>query len=442
MNLTRKLNCILVILLAGLCLACQEEPSKAFLAQVLTSSWQSYCRHFIQPDGRVMVPEEGGGTISEAQAYALLRAVWVGDQRIFNRVYSWTYNHLSRARAHGDSLLAWRWGRRPDGSWGVLDPNSATDGDLDYALALLLADRKGWRAPPPLPDFREEARRVQSAILAREVVALPDGELLLTPGNWHELKPPYLVNPSYFSPAAYRLFAQFTHPAAQGTVVNAKGSAPLSPSPLRGEGRGVGDKPVSRLPLIPSHPGRGDKPPDAAWGALHQACYKLLGQLNQGLGEQPGVGLFPDWCQIDAADRLAPAPGKDSRFGWEAVRIPFRVALDGLWFGEPRAARLLKEKFLPFFKDTFKAQGRLVAVYNFDGAPAVDFESPVLYAGVLAGALAAGDRDFARAMALKVLSFYREGGPRAYFEAPDNYYANNWAWLGLALYAGWVAPDK
>ena len=49
MNLTRKFNLILVILLAGLCLACQEEPSKASLARVLTSAWQSYCRHFIQP---------------------------------------------------------------------------------------------------------------------------------------------------------------------------------------------------------------------------------------------------------------------------------------------------------------------------------------------------------------------------------------------------------
>jgi endoglucanase len=442
MNLTRKLNLILVILLAGFCLACREEPSKATLARVLNSSWQSYCRHFIEADGRVMVPEEGGGTISEAQAYALLRAVWVGDEKVFNRVYSWTYNNLSRARAHGDSLLAWRWGRRPDGSWGVLDANSATDGDLDYALALVLADRKGWRAPPNLPDFPEEVRRVQAAILASEVVALPDGELLLTPGNWHEAQPPYLVNPSYFSPAAYRLFAHFIPPTDQGTTANAMGSSPQSPSPLRGEGRGGGDRPVFPFPLTPSHQRSGNSSPEAVWGDLHRSAYKMLGKINQGLGGQSGAGLFPDWAQVDAAGHIEPAPGKDTRFGWEAVRIPFRVALDGLWFKEPRAARLLNEKFLPFFKNTFRAQGRLVAVYSFNGVPAVDYESPVLYAGVLAGALAAGDRDFAREMALKVLSFYREDGPRAYFEAPDHYYANNWAWLGLALYAGWVTPGK
>ena len=203
----RKIHLLLFVLLSGLCLACQPDPSKARLERVLTASWQSYCRHFIKPDGQVIIPEQGGGTISEAQAYALLRAVWAGDETIFNRVYAWTHKNLSRAQTHGDSLLAWRWGRLPDGSWGVLDANSATDGDLDYALALVLAHRLGWRAPPGLPDYLEEARRVQADILAKEVVALPGGELLLTPGNWHEPQPPYLVNPSYFSPAAYRLFA-------------------------------------------------------------------------------------------------------------------------------------------------------------------------------------------------------------------------------------------
>jgi endoglucanase len=395
---------ILVALLAGLSLACHQDPSSARLDRVLTASWQSYRRHFIKPDGQVMIPEQGGGTISEAQAYALLRAVWAGDETVFNQVYAWTYNNLSRAAGQGDSLLAWRWGHRSDGTWGVLDANSATDANLDYALALVLADRLGWRAPPGLPAYRQEAGRVQGAILTKEVVSLPDGELLLTPGNWHELQPPYLVNPSYFSPAAYRLFAQF------------------GPKAMRDGGESAD--------------------PASAWRQLHQSTYPFLETVCRQLGDRKGVGLFPDWCRVDAAGRIAPAPGKDTRFGWEAVRVPFRVALDALWFKEPRAVALLRDKFLPFFKGRWQAQGRLAAVYNFDGSPAVDYESPVLYAGVLAGALAAGDRDFAREMALKILSFYREDAVRAYFEAPDNYYANNWAWLGLALYAGRVTPGN
>ena len=154
MSISRCFTLFLVASLAGFCLACQPDPSKARLERVLTTSWQSYCRHFIKTDGQVIIPEEGGGTISEAQAYALLRAVWANDAAVFNRVYVWTYNHLSRDRAHGDRLLAWRWGRLPDGSWGVVDDNSATDGDLDYALALVLAAPQGLARPfrpPGLP---------------------------------------------------------------------------------------------------------------------------------------------------------------------------------------------------------------------------------------------------------------------------------------------------
>ena len=85
------------------------------------------------------MPERDGGTISEAQAYALLRAVWAGDEATFARVHAWTVSNLSRP----DHLLSWHWGRRPDGAWGVLDANTASDGDLDYALALILAARPG-----------------------------------------------------------------------------------------------------------------------------------------------------------------------------------------------------------------------------------------------------------------------------------------------------------
>ncbi|HLD48396.1 MAG TPA: glycosyl hydrolase family 8, partial [Desulfobaccales bacterium] len=245
----RKIHLILLVLLSGFCLACQADPTKAHLERVLRASWQSYCDHFIKSDGQVIIPEEGGGTISEAQAYALLRAVWAKDAPVFTRVYAWTYKNLSRVQTHGDHLLSWRWGRLPDGSWGVLDANSATDGNLDYALALVLAHRLGWRAPPGLPDYREEARRVQADILAKEVVALPGGDLLLTPGNWHELKPPYLANPSYFSPAAYRLFAKFTPPGPQRTAANTLRGGPLSPSPsLEEDG---GDKKLPPLPLTP-----------------------------------------------------------------------------------------------------------------------------------------------------------------------------------------------
>lgn len=379
-----------ILLIMALTSGCGGETkvSQAEVERVLKASWHSYVRHYISPEGRVVIPERSGESISEGQAYALLRALWANDPATFQRVYGWTWKNLSRRQTQGDALLAWRWGRDKDGAWRILDGNTATDGDLDYALALTLAARRGWQPRPELPDYAAEARRVLEGILSLETVKMPSGELLLTPGNWHESHPPFLINPSYFSPAAYRVFAKIQ--------------------------------------------------PQAGWEQLRDATYGLLTRLARELGAKKGVGLYPDWCQVDEQGRPSPAPGRDSNFGWEAVRLPWRLALDSLWFQEERATRLLTHNFLPFFKKEWQARGRLMAQYSYEGAPLVSYESPVLYSGVLAGALAGGDQAFARQMAEKIISFYQEEREQAFFVSPDNYYANNWAWLGLALYAGWV----
>jgi endo-1,4-beta-D-glucanase Y len=376
-----------LILALGILPSCREASGNR-LSWVLQASWASYREHFISPEGQVVLQDRGGGTISEAQAYALLRALWAGDEATFVRLYRWTRKNLSRGASHGDSLLAWEWGQQADGSWGVLDWNTASDADLDYALALVLASRQGWRAPPDLPAYQTEARQVAQAILAQEVVEVPPGALLLAPGNWHSTSPPYLLNPSYFFPAAYQVLAQ----------------------------AGFGSR----------------------WNRLHADAYPFLQRLTRGLGAVPGVGLVPDWVMVGADGKLTPPRERPSHFGWEAVRLPWRVALDRLWFGDLAAAQLCREQFLPFFVKEWQAKGKLVAEYRYDGSPLVDFDSPVLYAGALAAGLAGGDEKFAWQMTQKILTFYKEKGNQAYFVSPDNYYANNWAWFGLALYAGWV----
>ena len=84
----RRIHLILLVLLSMLCLACQPDPTKAHLENVLTASWQATAGTSSHSDGQVIIPEEGGGIISEAQAYALLRAVWANDATVFNRVYA------------------------------------------------------------------------------------------------------------------------------------------------------------------------------------------------------------------------------------------------------------------------------------------------------------------------------------------------------------------
>src|SRR5436190_12716757 len=88
---------------------------------------------YVERDGRVVRRDEGGDVVSEGQAYAMLIAVAIGDEKRFRAVWSWTKNNLRRP----DGLLSWRWF---DGK--VTDVNTAADADLDAARALALAGRR------------------------------------------------------------------------------------------------------------------------------------------------------------------------------------------------------------------------------------------------------------------------------------------------------------
>src|SRR5678816_3951769 len=78
-----------------------------------------------------------GSVLSETQAYALLRAVWSDDRAAFDRIWTWTAEHLIQR----DGLPAWLW---RNGS--IVDQHSATDADTDMALALLMAGKR-WNDP-------------------------------------------------------------------------------------------------------------------------------------------------------------------------------------------------------------------------------------------------------------------------------------------------------
>jgi len=142
---------------------------------------------YITPDGRVARTDQGGDTVSEGQAYAMLLAVGRGDRGQFRRVWAWTVGHLQRA----DGLLSYHWaGGR------VVDPMPASDADLDTAWALSLAATKFSDR-----GYGEASRRIAAAVVDTETVSGPAGPVLVA-GPWARAAPA-VVNPSYFVPAAF-----------------------------------------------------------------------------------------------------------------------------------------------------------------------------------------------------------------------------------------------
>ena len=148
---------------------------------------RNFLATYVDSDGRVVRRDQGGDTVSEGQAYAMLAAVTAGDKPAFDRTWSWSQQNLSRS----DGLLSWKWS---DGT--VTDPSSAADADLDAAWALALAGKEFGDAQ----DTRD-GRTLATAILRHETVSTPVGQVLVA-GSWATTAP-YPVNPSYFAPAAY-----------------------------------------------------------------------------------------------------------------------------------------------------------------------------------------------------------------------------------------------
>ena len=178
-------------------------------ACLATADWTSFVERHVQRDGRIVdfdTPQQH--STSEGQSYGLFLALVHNDRATFARVLQWTDANLAAGRL-GERLPAWRWGRKPDGSWGVLDHNAASDSDLWIAYALLEAGRL-WGET----SYRALGRSVLSTAAREEVVLLPGlGGMLLPWPRAIAGGPLWRLNPSYLP---LQLLRRFQHEDAQG----------------------------------------------------------------------------------------------------------------------------------------------------------------------------------------------------------------------------------
>ncbi|MFT4068399.1 cellulose synthase complex periplasmic endoglucanase BcsZ [Paraburkholderia sp.] len=164
------------------------------------SAYRSFIERFMQPDGRVIdYSTPAQQTTSEGQSYALFFALVANDRATFDKLLGWTRANLAGNQfdPRNARLPAWQWGRKPDGSYGVLDPNSASDSDLWIAYDLLQAGRL-WRDP----DYTQLGEALAVRIAHDEVANLPGLGPMLLPGpqgfrdgNLTRLNPSYLPLP-------------------------------------------------------------------------------------------------------------------------------------------------------------------------------------------------------------------------------------------------------
>ncbi len=369
----------LAIALTAGALGCQAQPSAAARgddpAPVLQQSWKAYLGRFVQADGRVIDHKAGDISTSEGQSYAMLRAVWIDDRATFDKAYSWGRDNLN-SNVRSDHLWAWKWGKGQDGKWRVLDKAFATDADQDVALALILAYRR-WNRDEYLADARAILGDLWNSA-TREIA----GKCYLLAGDSLCKAATCRLNPSYYAPYAYRIFARF------------------------------------------------DTAHD--WMRLVDNSYFVLDAASS----LTQTRLPPDWIEIDTrGGRLTLPAGKDGAFSYDALRVYWRIAMDWELFQDERAQAYLR-RTLPALMDRWR-QGTIPAVIAPDGKPLAQYESLEMIAAIMPGA-ALLDPAAGRALAQHLQSKYAAG----FWDDKDSYYLQNWAWFGTALYDGFLAPFR
>ena len=294
--------------------------------------WQSYKSHMVDQQGRVVDHAAEDRTTSEGQAYAMFFALVANDRPAFDKLLQWTEANLA-ANDLAAHLPGWLWGKSADGSWRILDRNSAADADLWLAYDLMEAGRL-WHEP----RYKKLGTLIAARIAQQEVSDVPGLGTTLLPGpvGFHPDANTWLLNPSYMPPSLLAYFAKQIPTGPWGAVLQS-----LHPLLTQGSGAGYAMDWVSagtaiRPSTTPAQRASGvtDKPPIGSYDAVR--VYLWLGLADPAT---PGVRqLLPTVSGMAAYLKLHAAPpeqvdnrgqilSSNSPPGFSAALIPYLHAL-------------------------------------------------------------------------------------------------------------------
>lgn len=304
--------------------------------------WKAtYVKQVCGPGRYVVVAKAGGGnlTVSEAHGYGMvLMALMAGHdpqaQTIFDGMFAYFRDHPSGITP---SLMSWY----QSGSCANANGNdTASDGDLDIAFALLLADKQ-WGSCGAV-NYLDEARNVIAGIKSGE---LDPTKQFVTLGDW--VSPgdaPYddATRSSDFMPDHYRSFLAATS--------------------------------------------------DATWTDVLEQTYDIVAALQA--NHSPTTGLLPDFV-TDPLGTPDPAPPNfledttDGAYAYNACRDPWRLGTDYLISGETRARAAVQAINAWIRAKTGDDPAAITSGWKLDGSatPGTDYRSMAFVAPFGVGAM-------------------------------------------------------
>ena len=347
---------------------------------MLEALWENYKNDYIEDSSfRTLDRQRNDITTSEGQSYTMLRAVWQDDKETFDKSWQWTKDNLWK----NNKLFAWVFGKKEDGSYGVLNEiggdNSATDGDTDIAMALLFAYARWGNS-----TYLLEADSIIKAIWDESVVMV-DNRPYITANDIEKYNSnTLLLNPSYYAPYAYRMFSNI------------------------------------------------DKTHD--WQGVIDTSYEVIITSSAfPLDKQNSAGIPTDWVLLDRNTGLLTASQNGditTNYSFDAHRVMWRLYLDYSWYKDSRAKSYFEKN--NFLLSIWNSDRNIYNTYSHDGRILDKGSSPAVI-GANIGYFVIANPDIAKDIyEQKLLPLYNRDTQK--WRYPLGYYDSNWAWFGLATY--------
>ena len=324
-------------------------------------------------------------TVSEAHGYGMLIAALMAEhdsdaKQIFDGMYRYYLAHPSSIGPH---LMAWQ---QSDNGKALVDSNgadSATDGDLDIAYALLLAD-KIWGSAGEI-DYLNAAKLVINDIMEYDVSRADN---ILRLGDWaHDTD----ASDKYYTATRASDF------------------------------------------IMQYFPVFADVTGDQRWMQLYEQTYSIINHFT----EKYQTGLLPDFIIKDKNGEWIPAPANflenenDGMYEYNSCRVPWRISTDALVGKNEDAKNYAKTVNAFFVKETGGNPEKIMAGYTPDGKAIADWDDLCFTAPLMLSASAAGDTKFHDTIRDAVLDL-----------GTDSYFGNTIAMLCLITDdGGWLVPD-
>lgn len=278
-------------------------------------------------------------TVSEAHGYGMLIAASMSDydneaKKIFDGMYRYYQSHLSEI---GPNLMAWQ---QNDNGKAIVNSSSgadsATDGDMDIAYALLMADSI-WGSDGEI-NYKQSAVDVINDIMTYEVNKT---DWVLQLGDWVYGSS---ENDTYYSATRSSDFI------------------------------------MQYMPVFAEATG------DERWLKLYENTYNIINKIV----DKYGTGILPDFIIKDSATgEFIPAPANllesenDGNYYYNACRTPWRISMDYLINGNEDALKFANAINNFIISKTGGDPWNIMAGYAPDGTTISDwndlcFDAPFL----------------------------------------------------------------